>query len=594
MNTLVAMGTLSAYSYSVVAVLFPSLLRSAHGAHAEQPVYFEVAAVIVTLILMGRLLEARARAQTGGAIRALIGLQAKTARVVRDGNHVDIPIEDVRRDDSLVVRPGEKVPVDGVLIDGHSSVDESMISGEPLPVEKNAGDKVIGATINKSGAFTMRATQVGKDTVLQQIVRMVQEAQGSKAPIQKLADTIASYFVPIVICIAIATFVAWFILAPEETRLTQALVSLVSVLIIACPCALGLATPTAIMVGTGRGAQLGILIRSAQALETAHRVDAVALDKTGTITRGKPSVTEITVQNGFVAEELLRWVASAEARSEHPLGEAMVRSAQERNLQLAPVEHFNAISGGGIEAVVDGRKVLVGNPPLLRERNVAVDESIAQHFSQAGKTPVFIAIDSTFAGVIAISDALKSTSRAAIEQLHQLGLEVVMLTGDNAATANAIAQQVGIDRVMAQVRPQEKSAQVKLLQNEGKRVAMVGDGINDAPALAQADVGIAMGHGTDVAMEAADITLIAGDLRAVATSLALSRATMRNIRQNLFFAFVYNVLGIPLAAGVLFPLTGWTLSPMIASLAMALSSVSVVSNALRLRNFQPPCPEEAS
>jgi len=597
MNTLVAIGTFSAFAYSVVATVAPHLLapatRSTPAAgmsgmdsmKAAASVYYEVAALIVTLILMGRLLEAKARSQTGGAIRALMGLQAKTARVERDGKEVDIPIESVQVGDIVLVRPGEKVPVDGEIVDGKSSLDESMLTGEPLPVEKKAGDTVIGATLNKTGAFRMRATKVGKDTVLQQIVRLVQEAQGSKAPIQKLADTVSGVFVPIVICIAIATFVAWFIFAPVDTRLTFALIAFVSVLIIACPCALGLATPTAIMVGTGRGAQMGVLIKSAEALETAHKLTGIVLDKTGTITQGKPAVTNILAQ-GIEENELLRLVASAERGSEHPLGEAIVESARTKNLELSQPQNFNAVAGHGIEAEVDGKKVLIGNVKMMRDNLLAPDEDAAQRLAGEAKTPMFVAVDGKFAGIIAVADPIKESSREAIAQLHALGLEVAMMTGDNRATAEAIARQVGIDRVLAEVLPDGKSAEIKKLQAEGKRVAMVGDGINDAPALAQADIGIAMGSGTDVAMEAADITLVRGDLRGVAASLALSKATIQNIKQNLFFAFIYNVLGIPLAAGVLYPFTGWLLSPIIASLAMALSSVSVIANALRLRSFK--------
>jgi Cu+-exporting ATPase len=589
MNTLVAIGTFSAYSYSVVATVaahwFPVMASTPGMAHDAMPaVYFESAAIIVTLILMGRLLEARARSQTGGAIRALMNLQANTARVERDGKEQDIPIEQVLAGDTVLVRPGEKIPVDGEVIEGRSTIDESMLTGEPLPVEKKTGDTVIGATINKTGAFKMRATKVGKDSVLQQIVRLVQEAQGSKAPIQKLADTVAGYFVPIVICIAIATFVAWFIFAPVENRLTMALIPFVSVLIIACPCALGLATPTAIMVGTGRGAQMGILIKNAGALETAHKLTTIVLDKTGTVTQGKPAVTDI-VAHGIGEDELLRLVASAERNSEHPLGAAIVESVQEKKLELASPQNFEVIAGHGIEAKVDGKAVLIGNAKLMRDHQLAPDASAAQRLAEQGKTPMFVAVDGKFAGIIAVADPIKDSSRTAIQLLHDLELEVVMLTGDNQKTAAAIAAQVGIDRVLAEVLPDEKSDEIKKLQSSGKRVAMVGDGINDAPALAQADIGIAMGSGTDVAMEAADITLVRGDLRGVAGSLALSKATIANIKQNLFFAFFYNVLGIPLATGVLYPFTGWLLSPVFASLAMALSSVSVVANALRLRGF---------
>jgi len=590
MNTLVSLGTLSAYLYSIVATVAPSLLTVTaghglgHGA-AAVGVYFEVSAIIVTLILMGRLLEARARSRTSGAIRALVGMQPKTARVERDGVERDIPIAELVVGDLVLVRPGEKVPVDGVVVDGTSSVDESMLTGEPLPVQKKSGDTVIGATLNRTGSFRMNATKIGRDTVLQQIVRLVQEAQGSKAPIQKLADIIAGYFVPVVICIAIATFVLWFDLAPVETRTTMALLTFVSVLIIACPCALGLATPTAIMVGTGRGAQSGILIKGGEALETAHKLTTVVLDKTGTITRGIPTVTDI-IAHGVDERELLRLAASAEAGSEHPLGEAIVRSAKERGVVGSPARAFNAVPGYGIEAVVDDRNIVIGTALLMAERGLQVDQEAAHRLADDGKTPVFVAVDGVSAGIIAIADPVKEGAREAIQRLHSLGLEVIMLTGDHRRTAEAIARQVGVDRVLAEILPQGKNEEVRKLQSQGKVVAMVGDGINDAPALAQADVGIAMGSGTDVAMEAADITLVRGDLQGVISSIALSRATIANIKQNLFFAFFYNILGIPIAAGVLYPLTGWLLSPIIASLAMALSSVSVVTNALRLRGFR--------
>jgi Cu+-exporting ATPase len=595
MNTLVAIGTFSAYAYSLVATVAPDLFHSVtstHGEHSDMNaaamthVYYEVAAIVVTLILMGRLLEAGARARTGGAIRALMGLQPKTARVERDGREQDIAIEEVIVGDIVLVRPGEKVPVDGEVVDGHSTVDESMLTGEPLPVTKQTGDTVIGATLNKTGAFRMRATKVGSDTVLQQIVRLVQEAQGSKAPIQKLADRISGVFVPLVLCVAIATFMVWFIAAPVENRLTMALLTFVSVLIIACPCALGLATPTAIMVGTGRGAQSGVLIKGGEALELAHKLTTIVLDKTGTITQGKPVVTDVLPQSSWTEDELLRFAASAERGSEHPLGEAIVASAQERGLALSQPQSFNAIAGHGIQANVDGRSVLMGNMKLLRDHNKTPNETAAQQLADGGKTAMFVAVDDAFAGIIAVADKAKEGSRGAVERLHRMGLEVVMLTGDNRRTAEAMARQVGIDRVLAEVLPDGKTEEIKKLQAEGKTVAMVGDGINDAPALAQADVGIAMGSGTDVAMEAADITLVRGDLNGVVSSIALSRATVRNIKQNLFFAFVYNVLGIPLAAGVLYPFTGWLLSPIFASLAMAMSSVSVVTNALRLRGFR--------
>ncbi|QXE91970.1 heavy metal translocating P-type ATPase [Geomonas subterranea] len=595
MNTLVALGTLSAYVFSLVATIAPDWLMAGAGSEAGAAghghamaspvgVYYEVAAIIVTLILMGRLLEARARSKTSGAIHALIGLQPKLARVVRDGREEDIPIAEVQLGDVIVVRPGEKVPVDGEVVEGGSSVDESMLTGEPLPVHKKLGDTVIGATLNKTGSFRMRATRVGKDTVLQQIVRLVQQAQGSKAPIQRLADLIASYFVPVVISLAIATFVIWFDVTPPETRLNMAVLTFVSVLIIACPCALGLATPTAIMVGTGRGAQSGILIKGGEALETAHKLTTIVLDKTGTITRGVPSVTDIESE-GLDRKTLLQLAASAEGGSEHPLGEAIVRAAEEEGLSRLPVTGFNAIPGHGIEAEVDGRKVLVGTELLLKNNGISADAESLHRLADAGKTPVLVAVDGSYAGVVAIADPIKEGSAGAVKRLHDLGLEVIMLTGDNRRTADSIARQVGVDRVVAEVLPDGKGEEIRKLQAQGKIVAMVGDGINDAPALAQADVGIAMGSGTDVAIEAADITLVRGDLNGVISSIALSRATIANIKQNLFFAFIYNILGIPIAAGILYPFTGWLLSPIIASLTMALSSVSVVTNALRLRGF---------
>uniref|UniRef100_C6E8B6 P-type Cu(+) transporter n=1 Tax=Geobacter sp. (strain M21) TaxID=443144 RepID=C6E8B6_GEOSM len=590
MNTLVALGTLSAYLFSVVATVAPQWLSARTAAAAGQGhdgevgVYYEVAAIIVTLILMGRLLEARAKSKTSGAIHALIGLQPKLARVLRDGTEQDIPIAQVLLGDTILVRPGEKVPVDGELIEGSSTVDESMLTGEPLPVRKNEGDTVIGATLNKTGSFRMRATRIGKDTVLQQIVRLVQQAQGTKAPIQRLADLIAGYFVPVVISLAIATFVVWFDISPPDTRLNMAVLTFVSVLIIACPCALGLATPTAIMVGTGRGAQGGILIKGGEALETAHKLTTIVLDKTGTITRGVPSVTDIET-GGFERQALMQLAAAAEAGSEHPLGEAIVRYADENGLIRLAARDFNAIPGHGIEATVDGKRVVIGTALLLEKEGIAADTAAAHRLADQAKTPIFVAVDGAYAGVIAIADPIKESSAAAVKRLHDLGLEVIMLTGDNRRTADSIARQVGVDQVIAEVLPDAKGEEIKKLQAQGKVVAMVGDGINDAPALAQADVGIAMGSGTDVAIEAADITLVRGDLNGVISSIALSRATIANIKQNLFFAFVYNIMGIPIAAGVLYPLTGWLLSPIIASLAMALSSVSVVTNALRLRGF---------
>jgi Cu+-exporting ATPase len=586
MNTLIAVGTSAAYLYSVLAMFLPNLF-SAQGLMAE--VYFDTAGAIIVLILLGRLLEAQAKGQTSEAIKKLIGLQAKTARVVRDGREEDIPVEDVGIGDRVVVRPGEKIPVDGIIKEGHSAVDESMVTGESIPVEKHAGDEVIGATINKTGTFQFEAVKVGKDTMLSQIIKMVEEAQGSKPPIARLADIIAGYFVPAVIGIAIVTFGIWYFLGPAPA-LTYAVLNFVAVLIIACPCALGLATPTSIMVGTGKGAESGVLIRGGEALETAHKLRAIVLDKTGTLTEGKPSVTDVAAFDGFTEEEILRYSASAEKGSEHPLGEAIVNRAMEKNLALISPEKFNAIAGHGIEATIEGKSMLLGNLKLMRDREVPIStlEKKADAFSRQGKTPMFVAVDQKPAGIVAVADTLKENSKAAVAALHSMGIEVAMITGDNKRTAEAIAEQIGIDRVLAEVLPDGKADEVKKLQAEGKKVAMVGDGINDAPALAQADVGIAIGTGTDVAIESADITLISGDLKGVLTAIVLSRATIRNIKQNLFWAFAYNSILIPVAAGVLFPFFGILLNPIFAAAAMGLSSVTVVSNALRLRRFRAP------
>ncbi|MFA5801113.1 MAG: heavy metal translocating P-type ATPase [Thermoleophilia bacterium] len=585
MNTLVAVGSSVAYLASVAGILFESFFI---GRNVEVPMYFDTAAIIITLILLGRMLEARAKGQTSDAIKRLIGLQPRTARVIRDGSEVDVPVEDVLVSDMVIIRPGEIIPVDGIVVDGESSVDESMITGESMPVEKHAGEEVVGATINKMGSFKFEATRIGKDTALARIINLVQEAQGSKPPIARMADVISGYFVPVVFAIAVFTFLAWLIFAQDQA-FTHALLSFVAVLVIACPCALGLATPTAVMVGTGKGAEAGVLIRGGDSLETAHKVDTVVLDKTGTITRGEPAVTDI-LTDGWDEGQMLRLVASAERGSEHPLGEAIVKSAVARDIELEEATGFKAIAGHGIEAMVKGHEILAGNTTLMSDKKLMLDgfSQRAELLSGQGKTPVFVAVDNKAVAVIGVADTIKDGSQKAIEQLRRMGLEVVMLTGDHRRTAEAIGAEAGVDRVLAEVLPEDKAREVKRLQRDGRIVAMVGDGINDAPALAQADVGIAIGTGTDVAMDAADITLMSGDLRGVVTSIALSRRTIKIIKQNLFWAFIYNTLLIPVAAGVLYPRFDILLDPMLAAGAMGMSSVTVVTNSLRLRRFRPP------
>ena len=600
MNTLIAVGTSAAYFYSVVAVLFPGVFISGV---IEPNLYFDTSAMIIALILLGRFLEARAKGQTSQAIKKLIGLKPKTALVVRNGREEEIAVDDVQVGDIILVRAGERIPVDGIIRQGYSTVDESMITGESIPVEKNVGDEVIGASINKTGSFQFEATKVGENTTLAHIIRLVEEAQGSKAPIQRLADIVVSYFVPVVIAIALVTFVIWYAVGPPPA-LTFAILNFVAVLIIACPCALGLATPTAIIVGTGKGAEYGVLIRSAETLEKAQRINTVLLDKTGTLTRGEPKVTNIISNASFSSEDILRLAASAEKGSEHPLGEAIVKAAKNKKLKLSTATKFNVIPGHGIEAQVEGKKLLLGNLRLMRDRGLSLNgmKKEAGSLWARGKTVMFLGIDDQVVGAIALADTIKPKAKEALRRIHNMGIEMVMITGDNRRTAEAIARQLGIDRVLSEVLPEDKAQQVKKLQQGGSVVAMVGDGINDAPALAQADIGIAIGTGTDVAVETGDITLISGDLNGIATAITLSKRTMRTIKQNLFWAFAYNTALIPVAAGVLYLAfsesgvpSGLTfilgdvgfLNPIMAAAAMAASSLTVVSNSLRLRGFKP-------
>ena len=587
MFTLIAIGVGTAYLFSAVVMLLSGVFPVSFAPDGRIGIYFEAAAVIVVLVLLGQVLELRARSKTGSAIRSLLNLSPKTARIVQDNQELDVPLESVQTGAKLRVRPGEKVPVDGVLLAGKTSVDESMISGEPLPVEKNAGDKVTGGTLNTTGSFLMQAEHVGSETVLARIVQMVADAQRSRAPIQALADKVAAYFVPAVLAVALLTFIGWAWFGPEP-RFAHAIVNAVAVLIIACPCALGLATPMAVMVGIGRGAQAGVLIRNAEAIEILEKVTTVVVDKTGTLTEGKPRLSQVIPVNGMSEDDLLLTVASVEQNSEHPLAAAIVHGAKKRGVEFQGVTDFNSLTGGGVVGRVGGREVAVGQLKFLQDRDVAdlgMVETKAMALQGEGQTAMFVAINGKSAGILTVIDPIKASTPEAITQLHRLGLKIIMLTGDNERTANVVAKNLGLDQVEAGVAPRDKHERIKQLRQQGHIVAMAGDGINDAPALAAAHVGIAMGTGTDVAMESAGITLVKGDLRGIAKAIILSRSMMRNIRQNLFFAFVYNTLGIPIAAGLLYPFFGILLSPIIAGAAMSLSSVSVIGNALRLRRI---------
>jgi len=582
MDSLIAIGTSAAVFYGIFAVIM--IFKG--NTHYAKDLYFESAAVIITLITLGKYLEAVSKGKTSEAIKKLMGLAPKTAIVIRDGKEIEINIDEVRVGDLIIVKPGEKIPVDGEVIEGNTSVDESMLTGESIPVEKNVGDKVIGASINKNGTIKYRASKIGKDTVLSQIIRLVEDAQGSKAPIAKLADIISGYFVPIVMLLAVISGLAWYFIGKESILFS--LTIFISVLVIACPCALGLATPTAIMVATGKGAEYGILIKSGEALETVHKIETVVFDKTGTITEGKPKVTDIITTESITENELLQIAASAEKASEHPLGEAIVKFAKERYIDFKKIDFFKAVPGGGIEVRIDDKEILAGNKKFMEERNISLKnlEEKSNKLAKEGKTPMYIAINNNIAGIIAVADTIKENSKKAIEILHNMGIETVMITGDNKKTAEAIGKEVGIDKILAEVLPEDKASEIKKLQKYGKKVAMVGDGINDAPALAQADIGMAIGSGTDIAIESADIVLMKSDLMDVITVLKLSKSTIRNIKENLFWAFGYNIIGIPIAMGILHIFGGPLLNPMIAGAAMSLSSVSVVTNALRLKRFR--------